>query len=284
MLCFLFSAIIVLLDQIMKWYVRLTITVEGASGPDIFPGLISLTRIENNGAMLGFLSGQWILLAAIAFIASIVLVMILLRYNEGFWGTLGLSAVLGGTVGNLCDRIFNRPVSANGTIKYGAVTDMFRTEFWDSFPIYNIADIFITLGFVTFLIHFVYLTIKPQGLETSAANAAPSADSPALAAQPAAARPQNDNFTAVEALIAAQVAQATETSSYAADGVAPPVDQILGEYSSITPDISSQTDTTPDISFTLEALEAELGSLDVGADYDIDELLREYGLEDDVNL
>ena len=146
MLAFVFSALVVLLDQFFKrWIVR---TIEVSERVDLIPGVIGLTHLHNPGAAFGILSGQRWLLATIAFIACLVVVFILLRYTEGFWGTLGLSAVLGGAVGNLVDRIL-----------YGYVVDMFETLFV-RFAIFNIADIFITLGFATFCIHFIKLSVR----------------------------------------------------------------------------------------------------------------------------
>jgi len=156
MLCFLFAALIVALDQFFKHWILRTLDI-GDVGPEVIPGLLGLTRWENDGAMLNILSGQQWLLAGIAFVAAVVLIMILLRYNEGFWGTLGLAAVLGGTIGNLADRVLND----------GKVVDMFKTIPFE-FPIFNIADIFITLGFLTFLIHFIVLTVKGEKKEASA--------------------------------------------------------------------------------------------------------------------
>ena len=50
--------------------------------------------------------------------------------------TVALGAVAGGGVGNMIDRLAQ-----------GAVTDFFRTTFVD-FPVFNVADIAITCGFV----------------------------------------------------------------------------------------------------------------------------------------
>jgi len=141
MLCFVFAALIVLLDQFFKrWIVR---SLDLFESMDLIPGVIELTYIQNTGAAFGILAGQRWLLAGIAFIAAVILVFILLRYTDGFWGTLGLAAVLGGAVGNLIDRVI-----------YGYVIDMFSVLFFN-FAIFNIADIFITLGFITFLVHFI---------------------------------------------------------------------------------------------------------------------------------
>ncbi|MCL2628463.1 MAG: signal peptidase II [Oscillospiraceae bacterium] len=267
MLCFLFAALIVALDQFFKHWVLRTLEI-GETGPELIPGILGLTRWENDGAMLNILSGQQWLLAGIAFVAAIALIMILLRYNEGFWGTLGLSAVLGGTVGNLIDRIVNE----------GRVVDMFRTlEF--RFPIFNIADIFITLGFLTFLVHFIILTVKTGKQEL-----------PAPAPRVAEDEPNYDGFNDIEAIVAAtsetEVAQPV-TANPATTPVAPcapvaPVAQVAPlteDYSSLLDDIDVSTDTTPDISYTMESLEAELG--DSLEDYNLDDILREYGIEDD---
>ncbi|MCL2366938.1 MAG: signal peptidase II [Oscillospiraceae bacterium] len=154
MLIFVFSALVVVLDQFFKrWVVR---AIPLHDNMDLIPGVIGLTHLQNTGAAFSILAGQRWLLAAIAFVACLVLVFILLRYTEGFWGTLGLAAVLGGAVGNLIDRIF-----------YGYVIDMFRTLFVN-FAIFNIADIFITLGFITFCIHFITASVKQSREEKEA--------------------------------------------------------------------------------------------------------------------
>jgi len=146
MLAFVFSALVVLLDQFFKrWIVR---TIELHETVELIPGIIGLTHIHNTGAAFSILAGQRWLLAGIAFAACLVLVFVLLRYTEGFWGTIGLAAVLGGAVGNLVDRVL-----------YGYVIDMFRTLFIN-FAIFNVADIFITLGFITFCVHFIKVSIK----------------------------------------------------------------------------------------------------------------------------
>ena len=297
MLCFLFATLIVALDQFLKHWVMRTLDV-GEIGPEVIPGIMGLTRWENDGAMLNVLSGQQWLLAGIAFVAAIVLIMILLRYNEGFWGTLGLAAVLGGTVGNLVDRVFND----------GKVVDMFRTLFIE-FPIFNIADIFITLGFITFLIHFIALSFKAENKESSASGYDDDEyydeedDDSAY-----------DEFPEIDAMVSSQAEQeVTDRSAYAPrdsqydtrqysepqytdpqysaqEQYTPDsqytepqysADQLYSTDDDVMPmsgDYEPITDSTTDTSFSLDALEMELGSLD---DYNVDDLLREYGFEED---
>ena len=54
------------------------------------------------------------------------------------WRIFGLGIVIGGIVGNLVDRLL-----------YGAVVDFLSFDFFGyEFPVFNIADIGITVGFV----------------------------------------------------------------------------------------------------------------------------------------
>ena len=298
MLCFLFAALIVALDQFFKHWVLRTLEI-GEVGPEIVPGILGLTLWENDGAMLNILSGQQWLLAAIAFIAAVVLVMILLRYNEGFWGTLGLAAVLGGTLGNLADRVFND----------GKVVDMFKTLFIN-FPIFNIADIFITLGFITFLIHFIALTIKGEAHEQTSGRAsgryaeddydgeyddddyddeyAESTDdssmydeydvpaSPPQTAAPRAAQAQPQYEPMPLAADEDYGAAGYASDDYSSSDFKVPLSSDYDTSADITADMTAD-DIVADSSFTLDDLDAELESID---DYDVDDLLREYGFDD----
>ncbi|MCL2153569.1 MAG: signal peptidase II [Oscillospiraceae bacterium] len=148
MLCFVFAALVVALDQFFKHWVIRALELHGQM--DFIPGIIELTHVQNDGAAFSILSNQRWLLAGISFFAAAVLIFVLFRYTEGFLGTLGLSAVLGGTVGNLIDRVFQ-----------GYVVDMFNPLFID-FAVFNIADIFLTLGFITFCVNFIISSAKSR--------------------------------------------------------------------------------------------------------------------------
>jgi len=295
MLRFVFAALIVVLDQFFKHWIVRTIEV-GATGPEIIPGILRLRHLENDGAMLNILSGQQWLLAGIAFVVSVALVMILLRYNEGFTGTLGLSAVLGGAIGNLYDRIFND----------GSVIDMFETLFIP-FPIFNIADIFITLGMGTFLVHFIVLSVRAEKEEKAASE-------PLFEGREHGGEEAYDEFPGIDAVVSekaeqslggyeesevaasAETAQDADDFSNIDDAVAANAEQNLpatadfedsgAEFDTLTNiDVSnydeSDAGTVSNVSFSLDALEAELDLESISsADYDINDLLREYGSED----
>ena len=146
MLIFVFSALVALLDQLFKhWVVR---AIPLRETMDLIPGVIGLTQLHNYGAAFGIFSGMRWELVGVKVLCIFILIFILLRYNEGFFATLGLGAVLGGAVGNLIDRVF-----------HGYVVDMFELQFIN-FAVFNIADIFITVGGITFVIFYIISSVK----------------------------------------------------------------------------------------------------------------------------
>ena len=273
MLCFIFAALVVLLDQFIKHWVLIALPLYEKTA--LLPGVVGLTHVRNTGAAFSILANQRWLLIVIACLATLLLIAILLRYNEGFWGTLGLAAVLGGTIGNLIDRI-----------SYGYVVDIFEFQFVD-FAIFNIADIFITLGGVTFLLYFIVTTVKPE-------KSSPLAAGVEAAEQAHPQRPQVDDHIGLYDFQYADRANGRETGEY--DSYAG-TDPFEGEYSEngdrmqteAPQDYYAESDsglTVEDVAEMSAALDA-LGSLeqellDSGAldDFNLDDMLREYGFED----
>ena len=320
MLCFAFAILVVVLDQFIKLWIVKTLALHETAA--IIPGLFGLTNVQNTGAAFSILADQRWLLVGIACFATLFLIAILLRYNDGFWGTLGLAAVLGGTMGNLLDRILQ-----------GYIVDMFELYFVE-FAVFNIADIFITLGGITFLVYFIVSTIKPsKGADRLSASQQqehlhaghggdedqiglydfqytedtidrdpykyisitdnrPSAVQPSTA-NPSAAQPSPAQFSSAHpspvhpspvqpSFVQPSSAQPSAThASDARQSAAPGLDAAAPE-----PDISIYVPSREsDAASAIEALsELELGleESDIG-DYDIDELLREYGFEDDTD-
>ena len=272
MLCFVFAVLVALLDQFFKRWVLLTLAVKESS--DLVPGIVSLTHENNPGAAFSMLAGQRWLLAGIAFVAVVLLIAILLRYNDGFWGTLGLSAVLGGAIGNLIDRV-----------SYGYVVDMFNLEFMH-FYIFNIADIFITLGGITFLIHFIVISIRPEKSKRTVFDEVPP-DNPLVEAPPVEDQIGLYDFQyGEETANTDQPDRDSPSGSRPASGQRPESDLYPSGYYD-NPDLNVGAFDPPDgQASTLEALnelETELRETGALDDYDLDELLREYGFEDDAD-
>jgi len=281
MLCFLFAVLVVLLDQFFKRWIVITFAMHESM--ELIPGVLSLTRVENQGASFGLLSNHPWILVGIACFAVVLLIAILLRYNDGFWGTLGLAAVLGGTVGNLVDRLYI--VEIEGAYIPGKVVDMFELQFVH-FAIFNIADIFITLGGLTFIVFFIISTIKSTKKEMQPKL---RAEAPVEAEERTRdegeiglydlkygePEPEREPFS-IEQLV--EVRPTPEV--YTGPGPEPPLEREY-MYAERLPETQS-SETHASMLEALSGLEsefAEIGFLD--DEYDVDKLLREYGFEDD---
>ena len=133
MLYYLLAILLVVIDQLVKLWVRGSIPL-GQSVPFI-PGLMDLTYAQNTGAAFSSFSGLTGALAVVSLAASVGLAwMIWKKIFPGRLGQISLSLVLAGAVGNLIDRVF-----------LGFVTDMFETTFIN-FAVFNVADICVTVG------------------------------------------------------------------------------------------------------------------------------------------
>jgi len=143
------SVLIVLLDQLSKYWVSDALLLY-ESRP-VIDGVFNLTLLHNPGAAFSFLSdaGGWqrwffiVLSTAI----SLVILLWLLRLPAGRGClTLALVCILGGAVGNLCDRI-----------RLGYVVD-FLDVYYDKWhwPAFNVADSAITIGAILLIIDTIW--------------------------------------------------------------------------------------------------------------------------------
>ena len=140
---FIFSAIVVLCDQLLKYWV--TTNIQVGETMSLIPGLLSLTYVQNTGVAFSFLSDMRFLIIALVAVCLIALIIIMIKFKFSAFGMISLAAILGGALGNLIDRIV-----------FGYVVDMFVIEFMN-FAIFNIADIFITVGGIMFIIYYLFV-------------------------------------------------------------------------------------------------------------------------------
>ena len=148
----LLSALIVVLDQWYKGFVVRRL-IEVGSSADFLPGILQLTLVHNYGASWGILAGKTsLLLVVTALVCAVILCAILLGKPAAPLGKLSFAFILGGAVGNALDRFLQ-----------GYVIDMFETQFMD-FPVFNVADCFITVG-AALLVIWVLMDEKKNRLE-----------------------------------------------------------------------------------------------------------------------
>lgn len=125
---------VVSLDQITKhWALG---RLSGGRVIEVFWTLqFSLGR--NSGMAFSRAQGFGVVIGVVASVASVVLATLVRRAPTPVWGA-AMSLILGGAVGNLCDRAFR-----DGGLLRGHVIDFVDFQ-W--FPSFNIADAAITVG------------------------------------------------------------------------------------------------------------------------------------------
>ncbi len=134
---FLTGLLIVTADQLSKLWIRSNLLV-GQSLPEA--GFFRLTHVHNTGAAFGLFQDQTFPLIIVAVIGVAVLLLYALFIYRRFpflddrLGKSALGLVLGGTVGNLIDRL-----------RFGYVIDFIDVGIW---PAFNIADSAIVVGVI----------------------------------------------------------------------------------------------------------------------------------------
>jgi signal peptidase II len=131
-----------------------------------------LTFIENPGIAFGLkVEGVWKAYLSIFTIISVfVIIYFLYRMkNNSFYKNLPLAIILGGAIGNMIDRVFYGVAYGYAPLLYGSVVDFLDFDFfdfkifgrtYDRFPIFNIADMAVTIG--VFFLLFVDLDSKKE--------------------------------------------------------------------------------------------------------------------------
>ncbi|MFC1941215.1 signal peptidase II [Chloroflexota bacterium] len=113
-------------------------------------GLFRLTHIHNTGAAFGLFQGHSFILTIVAIVGIAVVLLFGLFFLHQFsfldnrLSRLALGLILGGTVGNLIDRL-----------NLGYVTDFIDFTVW---PAFNLADSAIVVGVILFAYSLLFLS------------------------------------------------------------------------------------------------------------------------------
>jgi len=130
-LFWLYGLAVLLLDQASKTIVRLNLS-HGDSIP-IIKGYWHVTYVQNPGGAFGLLPGvQTFLLLTSIVVMAMLIVYRAFRQAGGPLSELSLGLILGGTAGNLVDRV-----------RFGEVIDWLDFRIW---PVFNIADTALVIG------------------------------------------------------------------------------------------------------------------------------------------
>lgn len=136
------TSILLIIDQIIK------IIIKHFMNPyqeiEIIKNFFSLTYLKNTGAAFSILENYTVLLV----IVSVLFIIIMSKYIKKEENNLtkidvyALGMILGGVFGNLLDRIIH-----NGVIDY--LSFKFFNYY---FPVFNFADICITIGIIMYIV------------------------------------------------------------------------------------------------------------------------------------
>jgi signal peptidase II len=158
---------IVLLDQISKWIIKSTMSLHESIS--VLGDFFRITYIENPGMAFGIRFGDNIFFTVFALAASVVILVYLFKMKgEHILTRIAMASILGGAIGNLTDRVIR-----------GKVVDFLDFEFFDieipsfhllvvdfpgysltRWPIFNVADIAVTIGMI---ILFIFVLFEPEG-------------------------------------------------------------------------------------------------------------------------
>ena len=129
--------LVILADQLSKWWIRDNL----ATGQSLFDaGFFRIVHVHNTGAAFGIFRDHSLTLIIVDFvgIAVILLLVFVWRSRWSFLDSMlvrsAIGLVLGGTIGNLIDRL-----------RLGHVTDFIDFKVW---PAFNVADSAVTIGVI----------------------------------------------------------------------------------------------------------------------------------------
>ena len=137
---FSLSFFIILIDQLTKYL--MSYNKKLFINKDFL--LFKLDFVKNYGAAFNIFSGSRVFLSLISIFFSILLIYLIIRKNTlNIFDLYSYSFILGGTIGNGIDRIYR-----------GFVVDFINLNIIN-FPVFNIADISINIGFI-FLLYSIF--------------------------------------------------------------------------------------------------------------------------------
>ena len=149
------SALIVIADQISKkFFEKFLLSLDTNSINVIGDELVRFTLAYNTGIAFSIKLGSRYFLSTISLLASIFIIYLIIKVDLKkkleLWA---FTFILGGAIGNLIDRAM-----------YGKVIDFIDCDFPDlimtRWPIFNIADSFVTVGMAFLAVQYLFFEKK----------------------------------------------------------------------------------------------------------------------------
>ncbi|MFH1825639.1 MAG: signal peptidase II [Candidatus Firestonebacteria bacterium] len=150
MLIFLWTPVVILLDQIIKLFIQQKLELNESLA--IIPNIFHITYIRNKGAAFGLLSNlpeairiPFFIITGIVFLIFIIYYFKrILEQNTSI--KFSFSLITGGAIGNFIDRV-----------RFGEVIDFIEVGLSEKYkwPVFNLADSAITIGVVLLILHLI---------------------------------------------------------------------------------------------------------------------------------
>ena len=122
----------------------------GGDSVTVIPYLFNFRIVHNYGAAWGMLAGKQVFLIVLTFIFLGIFIFYYIKEKNKSWllnVTFGF--LFAGCLGNLYDRLI-----------FGYVRDMIEFDFWKSFPIFNFADVALSVGVVLLVVYLIIYFVK----------------------------------------------------------------------------------------------------------------------------
>ena len=139
------AIVMIVLDQVVKYWALTSLQAQHTI--PLIENVFHLTYVENRGAAFSLLAqfDSRLIFVALAVIITIAIFIVLrIDYIQTALGRWSLVLVAAGALGNAIDRVI-----------HGFVVDLFDFRLIH-FPVFNVADIFICVGGVLFVIYFMF--------------------------------------------------------------------------------------------------------------------------------
>ena len=150
----IYSSIIVIgivLDQLTK-LLAVKYLMDGSV--TFIPGVLDFTYVENRGMAWGLLADQrWIFMTASVIAITDLSVFLYMRKSPNMLYAIAISAIISGGIGNMIDRT-----------ALGYVVDFLEVTFMN-FPVFNIADSFVSVGAVGLIVLLVIDIVREARVE-----------------------------------------------------------------------------------------------------------------------
>lgn len=132
------------IDQLSKLYFQ-SVLISGKK-LSIIPSFLELIYVENRGAAFGIFQGGMLFFAFISLLVVCCLTYYVSRVKDRIYTIVLLGVISAGALGNMLDRFIHT-----------FVIDFihFSNIFGYSFPVFNVADIFLTCGLGLLLLDYL---------------------------------------------------------------------------------------------------------------------------------